>query len=251
MKTLLLDIENRPNLAWIWSLFKEYVDPNRLVEPKRTICFAAKWLEEPGVKFWSEYEDGRAAMVMAAQSLLSQADVVVTYNGNRHDLPALNREILTQRLTPPAPYKSVDLFRVVKRVFDFPSMKLDYVARELGLARKAETGGFELWERCIAGDPEAWAQMERYNVQDVRVLEELYYRLRAWTPALPAVTLYDGTDGERCPACNGTEIVRKGFAYTDLGKFQQYHCKDPSCGRWFRSGKRVAGIDLRPVAAGK
>ena len=83
----------------------------------------------------------------AAHDLLSEADVVVHYNGDKFDLPHLNREFVESGLGPPAPYASIDLLKTVKRKFRFPSNKLDYVVQKLRLGAKVSTGGYDLSAR--------------------------------------------------------------------------------------------------------
>ena len=41
-----------------------------------------------------------------------------------------------------------------------------------------ENEGHELWLKCMAGNANAWKVMKRYNIQDVRVTEKLYDKLR-------------------------------------------------------------------------
>lgn len=243
MRVLTLDIETSPNLAHVWSLWNQNVGLPQLLDASEVMCFAAKWLDEDDTTFSSGHRDGYGAMVHRAHELLSEADVVVTYNGDRFDLPHLNREFLRAGLTPPAPYASVDLLKEVKKTFRFQSNKLDHVAGQLELGGKVKHEGHELWVNCLRGDEEAWRQMETYNRHDVVLTEKLFDRLRPWLRSLPHPGLYDGNDLDGCPACNSGNLVRRGFAHTRLGSYQRYRCED--CGKWSRGGKRVAGVDLR------
>jgi hypothetical protein len=52
-----------------------------------------------------------------------------------------------------------------KSKFRFNSNKLDDIGHYLGLGRKINTGGFELWKGCLAGDMKAWDHMIKYNKQ--------------------------------------------------------------------------------------
>ncbi len=56
---------------------------------------------------------------------------------------------------PPAPFKEIDLLTVAKGRFRFVSNKLDYVAQQLGLGKKTEHSGHELWVQCMAGIPKS------------------------------------------------------------------------------------------------
>ena len=244
MKVLLIDIETSPNLGYVWSLWQQNVGLSQLVATTEMICFAAKWLGEDDVHFWSEHTHGKQTMVEAAWKLLNTADVVMHYNGKRFDVPHLNREFLAAGLTPPSPYKQIDLLSVVKKRFRFPSNKLQYVSTVLGLEGKVSHEGFDLWVKCMAGDAEAWARMETYNRQDVQLLEDVYEILLPWIPGAPNRHLFDGEGA--CPSCSSGPLVEDGFAYTKLSKFPQYRCQ--ACGSFFRSSRRVSGVTIQEAA---
>ena len=246
MKVLSIDIETAPNLAYVWSLWDQNVGLNQLVDTSEVLCFAARFVGQRRMHFHSTHADGKQAMIEAAWALLDEADVVMTYNGQSFDVPHLNREFLLAGLGPPSPFQQIDLYRVVRSRFKFASNKLAHVSVALGLDGKADTGGFDLWRRCMAGDPKAWRIMERYNRRDVVVLEELYEHLRPWVPSHPSVTLHDGTEG--CPSCGAgmAVLVKRGTRKTRVSSFQRYQCG--ACGSYSHSGKRVGSVDLRPAA---
>jgi hypothetical protein len=245
MRILSIDIETSPNLAHVWSLWNQNVGLNQLLEPSEMMCFAAKWMGEKDILFYSDrtQASGHAGMIDAAHTLLDESDVVMHYNGKRFDVPHLNREFVEAGLTPPSPFKQIDLYQVVKQRFKLPSNKLDYVARMLGLKGKVKHEGHTLWVKCMAGDPKAWRDMEKYNKQDVLLLEQLYHILRPWVPNHPSFAIFTGTDC--CPACGSTRLEKRGFAYTTVSKFQRFRCK--RCGKWSRGGKALSRVDIREV----
>ncbi|WP_432112770.1 ribonuclease H-like domain-containing protein [Streptomyces sp. S1] len=234
-----MDIETSPVVAHAWRLFKTSIAVNQIMEHPRTICLAATFLGERKVHFYSEFEHGPEEMFRQAHSLLSEADVVMHYNGDGFDLPRLNSEFLIAGLGPPAPYQSIDLLKVMRKHFGFPSNKLAYITDRLGLEGKVQHEGHGLWIKCMAGDPKAWARMRRYNVRDVRLLEDLYEKVRPWIKNHPHHGLYTG-DPDCCPNCGGVDLRREGYALTSMGRFQRYQCR--SCGTWSRSGRREFGV---------
>jgi DNA polymerase elongation subunit (family B) len=242
MRVLLIDIETSPNLGYVWSLWQQNVGLSQLVATTEMMCFAAKWLGDKGTMFWSAHEHGRQELVAAAHRLFDEADVVMHFNGKSFDVKHLNREFIEAGMAPPSPFKQIDLLLAVKKNFRFPSNKLQYVSTALGLAGKTEHEGFGLWTKCMAGDAKAWKLMEKYNRQDVVLLEELYEKLLPWVPALPNRHLY-GDSG--CPSCGSHDLRPNGFAYTNVSKFRQYRCG--SCGSFFRSSKREFGTELQAV----
>jgi DNA polymerase elongation subunit (family B)/predicted RNA-binding Zn-ribbon protein involved in translation (DUF1610 family) len=243
-RILSVDIETSPVVAHAWGLFKQNIGINQIIEHPRTICFAAKWMDQKKIHFYSEFEHGPDVMFHAAHRLLDEADVVMHYNGDRFDLPRLNTEFILAGLTPPSPSKSIDLLKVMRKNFAFPSNKLAYVSERLGLAGKVKHEGHDLWIKCLNGDPKSWAKMKKYNVQDVRLLEEIYELVRPWINSHPHHGLYSGTD-HVCPNCGGADLERRGFAATSVGRFQQYRCK--ACGSWSRDTRRESGVSTTQV----
>lgn len=243
MKILTIDIENSPNLAHVWGLWNNNVSLAQLMESQEVISFAAKWHGKKQVLFFSVHHDGKEAMLQAAHDLLSEADVVVHYNGKKFDIPHLNREFIENGMQPPAPFAQVDLLHVVKRQFRFPSNKLDYVAQTLGIGGKTAHTGHQLWVDCMAGKDTAWNMMRKYNKQDVVITEKLYDKLLPWISSHPAHALYNPSLEDTCPNCGSEDLKREGYAFTTVGKFQRFSCN--GCGKWSRSGKRVDGVDVR------
>lgn len=235
MKLLMLDIETSPNTAHIWGLRDQYISPEHLLESSYVLCWAAKWHGQKQVMFSSVNDTKPRIMLQRIHDLISEADAVVHYNGSRFDIPILNKEFLLHHLAPPAPYKQIDLLRVVRKEFRFPSNKLDYVAQRLGLGKKTPHEGYQLWVKCMNKDPAAWKVMEKYNKQDVVLLEKVYERLLPWIgKAHPNRNLYDG---KGCSVCGSHKLQKRGFSYTVTGTFQRYQCTD--CGSWSKDSKAV------------
>lgn len=245
MPTLIIDIETRPHLGYIWGLWDQNVGLSQLVETTEMLCFAAKWYGQKDIQFYSVHKDGKQGMLDAAHSLLDQAAVVVHFNGRSFDIPHINREFVTNGYSPPSPYAQVDLLKVVKKQFRFASNKLAYVTKTLGLQGKLDTGGFDLWLQVMAGDEKAWDKFARYNKQDVKVTEQAYVKLLPWIQGHPNINLFTGGNG--CPKCGSPDVQKRGFAYTPLGVFQQVRCN--KCGSWSRGKERIGGADLRPVTS--
>lgn len=235
MKILLLDIESSPNTAHVWGLWQQNVSINQLMESSYVLCYAAKWYGEKEVMFDSVHQSRPKTMLKGIHGLLNDADAVVHYNGTKFDIPTLNKEFLLHSFNPPSPYKQIDLLRVVRSNFRFPSNKLDYVAQRLNLGKKHEHEGHELWVKCMNGDKDAWKRMEKYNIQDVVLLENLYGHLLPWIKSHPNHNLF--SDGHVCPNCSSSSLQRRGTAISSTGTYQRYQCR--SCGTWSQSTKSI------------
>jgi len=234
-KILLIDIETSPNLAHVWGIWQQNVGLNQLLESSQTLCYAAKWLGEDDVEFNSIYSGSRKKMLKSIHKLLDEADAVIHYNGNKFDIPTLNKEFLLEGMPPPSPAKQIDLLQVAKKQFRFVSNKLDYVSQALGLGKKTAHMGHELWIRCMDKDKEAWELMEEYNKNDVVLLEKVYNRFLPWIKHHLNLSTHSGE--AVCPNCGGHHYQKRGFAYTSISKFQRYQCTD--CGFWFRGNKNL------------
>lgn len=235
MKILLLDIESSPNTAHVWGLWQQNVSINQLMESSYVLCYAAKWYGDKEVMFDSVHKSRPKTMLKGIHGLLNDADAVVHYNGTKFDIPTLNKEFLLHSFNPPSPYKQIDLLRVVRSNFRFPSNKLDYVAQRLNLGKKHEHEGHELWVKCMNGDKDAWKRMEKYNIQDVVLLENLYSHLLPWIKSHPNHNLF--SDGHVCPNCSSSSLQRRGTAISATGTYQRYQCR--SCGTWSQSTKSI------------
>lgn len=233
MKILLLDIETAPNKVYTWGLREQDVGINQIIESGYILCWSAKWFGNGPLIFDSVLKSSPKVMVGAMHKLLDEADVVVTYNGASFDLPTLNKEFLQFSIKPPAPYKHIDLYQVIKRTLRFQSNKLDYITQHLGLGSKIKHKGMELWDECMKKDESAWRVMERYNKRDVTLLEKLYVLLRPWIRNHPNHATYE--DAMVCPKCGSDHVQHRGTQVMAAKKYPRYQCRD--CGGWFRSNK--------------
>lgn len=235
-RILLLDIETAPNTAHVWGLWQQNVGLNQIQASSYVMCWAAKWLGESKVHFarvsYDEKGDvtGEREMLQGIWDMLDAADIVVHYNGKRFDIPTLNKAFLLHGFTPPAPYKQVDLLQVARRQFRFPSNKLEYVARALGIGGKVHHAGHGLWVACMANDDAAWRTMARYNRKDVTLLEKLYVRLLPWIQNHPNVGLW--ADGVVCTNCGSAKLQRRGVKHTAHQVYHRFQCQ--ACGTWMR-----------------
>lgn len=232
MRILILDIETAPNVVYAWGLFNQNIAINQIDKPGYTLCWAAKWMDSDKMEFGSIRKPGMLAKI---HRLLSEADAVVTYNGKKFDIPTLNKEFLLERMNPPAPYKHVDLYKVVRSTFRFASNKLDWICQQLELGKKLEHKGHELWVGCMEGNKADWKTMEEYNRQDVALLEEAYKIIRPWIYSHPSHGAADGI--ECCPKCGSESFQRRGTYLTTTHKYRRYKCGQ--CGGWFRGNKTI------------
>jgi DNA polymerase elongation subunit (family B)/predicted RNA-binding Zn-ribbon protein involved in translation (DUF1610 family) len=229
---LFLDIETMANAGYFWGLFNQNLSIDKIVKPGRTLCAAWKWGDNKKVDFAAEWEEEHYHdFLQCLHNMLDQADIVVTYNGKRFDIPTLYKEFVQHGLHPPAPFHHIDLYQTVRRQFRFASSKLDFVCQQLGLGSKVHNKGMQLWKDVDGGCPKAQRVMERYNKQDVVLLEKLYKHILPWIKNHPTVPLLDGrTDAPSCPSCGGHHLQERGYRTTKTRRYKRYQCQD--CGSW-------------------
>lgn len=209
------------------------------MEAGYTMCWAAKWHDERKTMFSAIWDNGKKQMLREVYKLLSEADVVIHYNGKNFDIPTLNKEFLSMGWGPPAPFQQIDLYRVARSQFKLASNKLDYVLRFLGLPGKIETKGMPLWTGCMNGDAPSQRLMERYNKGDVTKLEKVYLKVKPWIRNHPNYGLYKMSDKPICPNCGSNNLRKRGIYRTPTLTYQRHKCGD--CGTW--SKDRYTNMD--------
>lgn len=235
-KILLLDIETAPNKAYVWRFFKENVGANQIIEHSEMLSFACKWLGKKRIYYFDVQGRDEAKLLALLVGFLDEADVVVAHNGNRFDLPKVRGRCLAYEIPPPSPYFQIDTYRVAAKEFGFESNSLDYLCRVL-LNEQKDTHnkfpGFELWLQCLNGNKEAWKEMKLYNIDDLMKLERLYIRMRPYIRNHPSVAVREESDEVLCPKCGSGDSQKRGFYFTNSGKYQRYQCN--ACGGWHRT----------------
>ena len=239
MKIFFFDIETAPNVADVWSLFKTNVGINQIHKNGRMIMWAGKFKDDKEFITMNEIDHGRERMIEGLHAVLEEADVIVGHNGDRFDIRWANWEFLKAGLTPPDPSKTIDTLKVIRQRFYLPSYKLDYVCRQLGIGNKIPTTGHALWMKWENGDKAAKNRMIRYCINDVKLLQRLYYKIRPWIKGHPLMGLYDDKGRPACSNCGSIRVHKKGLAYTNAGIYQRYKCSD--CGTPLRSRTLVKG----------
>lgn len=239
-KILTLDIETAPIQANVWSLWKQNVGLNQIDQDWAILSYAAKWADSNEVEYRDTFaqrnqRDDRQ-LCKGLWKLLDKADIVIGQNHERFDIKKINARLIFHGLGPYSPIRTVDTMQVAKRTFGFTSKKLEYMTEALCRKyKKLKHGrfpGYELWAQYLARNAEARVEMREYNIQDVRATEELYFIMRPWIKGHPNVNLYTkGRVAEvACPNCGSTNLHRKGYRYTQLGKYPRYRCME--CGSW-------------------
>jgi hypothetical protein len=232
LKVLLYDIENTPNIGYVWGKWEQNVV--EFLEESYLLCFSYKWKGDKTTKVVSQLDFKNKKnyredylIVKRLHELFEEADILVAHNGNSFDYKVANMYFLRHGLPPINERKLVDTKLMAKSKFRFNSNKLDDLGNYLGLGRKINTGGFELWTGCMKWDIPSWKLMIRYNRQDVDLLEKVYDKLLPWCKHPTVVTTLRG-----CRICGSNKLEYRGWSYLDSGKTKKRRFKCKECGRW-------------------
>lgn len=238
-KILFYDIETAPILGNVWDIWQQNVGLNQIDRDWYILSFAAKWADKKEVMYFDQRKrrnlENDTYLLKKLWKLLDEADIVVGHNSNSFDNKKVNARFALAGMKPPSSYKKIDTKLVAKRHFKFTSNKLAYLTDKLCTKYKklshAKFAGFSLWRECLAGNPKAWEEMEKYNRYDVLSLEELYHILVAWDTSIN-FSVYN--DGEAICSCGSKKFQKNGYYYTKTGKFQRHRCV--KCGAEHKEG---------------
>jgi len=230
-KCLVLDIETSYIIAAVWGLRDQNVALNQILQDWKVMAFCAKWLGEKEYIYADTRKMSEKALLKNIWGLLDEADILITQNGQNFDSRKLNARFIEYGMKPPKPYRHLDTYKIAKAAAEFTSHKLEYLTAKLctkyrKLSHK-KFPGMTLWHECLKGNIKAWEEMKKYNIHDVLSTEELYLKLRGWTPnTAPSVSL------EGCVSCGNKSLERRGIDRTLKTAYQRLHCK--KCGKWQR-----------------
>lgn len=252
-KILIFDLETSPELGYVWGRFKQFLAPVQVEQRSYLLTWSAKWLGEKEV-LWDAIpnyrpspegkykEDDDLEVVTSIWRLLDECDVAVAHNGLRFDFPYLNSRFAYHGLGMPSPYKAVDTCKIAKKYFRFPANSLKELGIYLGIETPKLDTDFQLWIDCMHGLMGAWDYMVEYNKFDVKLLEEVYLRIRPYDKSHPNLGLYYEEDGQVRNPTTGAVVagpVDGKLAYTASSAFPIYQGED---GHVFRSSKRTKSV---------
>lgn len=233
-KILFLDIETKPALIYSFGIRDQHINHGQIAKDGGTICVGMKWSGERKVTVLSEWEHGYQTMLDGVHAAISECDAVCTYNGARFDMPKLMGNFLVAGMKPPPPPTQIDIYLAVRKM-GFICNKLAYVAPLLGLGDKLKHEGLPMWIRVMQGDEAAQRKMARYCAQDVRLLEQVYERVRPFVFNHPHMGT---TAALQCPSCGSNRTQSRGIRRTKASFITRCQCQ--GCGGWFDGGRRKA-----------
>lgn len=248
MRLLSLDIETTPALMWGYGMFNQNFGLPQVERKPEMLMWASHWYGDPlstTKAGWAEHSGDLEEL----WDRLDEATHVMGYNSNRFDLPWINAEF--KRLgvrggRPYSPVKKIDLMLQIRKNFRNLSNKLQFTSTHLlGFEGKKDENALSLWLEIHRGDERqaeaARRRMERYCIQDVRLLPKMYKDLLPWLTGIGANVYNDDLTG--CPNCGSDKLQRRGYATTAIGRRQRFLCT--KCNTWSQSARGGEFTDVR------
>lgn len=230
-KILYLDLESAPSVVVAFNRFKVNVSQEAVLrEGGWLISYAYKWQGDTEVQGNVLAPDEAlnaddSGLCLELWELVEQADAVVYHNGLNFDLPLLKARMMVNGLPPIRKVKSIDTLQIMKE-FKLNSNKLNSLGVQLGLGKKLDHEGLNLWVRCMEGDSEALQHMLAYNKVDIELLEELYNSVKMYSTRHPNLAVNLG-DKLRCNICCSDKVKPTGNTVsTNLSVFTEYVCEE-------------------------
>lgn len=239
-RVLFYDLETSLQLVTVFQLaHNDWIDPSAIVQERYVICASWSWegedevhsvsvLDSPKRYRKNPYDD--FYVMQKLHKVISSADCIVAHNGDQFDKKYVDTRMLYHGLAPLPPVTSVDTYKTAKSRFLFNSNKLNYLGTFLGLGEKIQTTP-GLWMRVLNGDSDAVLEMVEYNKQDVRLLKDVFYKLRPYMNNYMNRELFGGIG---CPRCGSTHVQSRGVHRAITRSYRRYQCQNPDCMGWFR-----------------
>jgi DNA polymerase elongation subunit (family B) len=233
IKRLFFDIEVSPNIGFFWNPgYNLTIDYNNIIHERAVICACYKWEHESKVQSLTWDKDKNDFQLLKKLvDLMLQADQIVAHNGDKFDQAWIRTRCLYHGIAIPPNFVSLDTLKEARYRFRFNSNRLDYIGKFLGLGKKSETGGFDLWKNItLYNNKKSLKQMVDYCKNDVLLLESIFKKMNPYVKTNLHISGENGT----CPECNSKKLHKQGTRMTASGtKYTRYQCND--CGKWHQS----------------
>jgi len=234
-KIIILDIETSPLLGWAWGKYEQTINKvdrdwfilsfsYKELDNKKTYCYSLADFKNYKKDRYNDHD-----LIKKLYEVLSDVDIIIGHNLDQFDMKKINSRFIFHGFNNPNTYKTIDTWKIAKKYFAFTSNKLNDLCQHFNIGKKVKHSGFDLWLDCIAGKKQAWDIMKKYNKVDVDINERLYKKMLPYITNHPNMGLYEGKE-IACPNCGSGNLIKRGFTYTKVNKYQRVYCKD--CGAW-------------------
>lgn len=198
--------------------------------------------KEDAVVVSVQYIGEQNIAVLSTDTRTYFADGYAMHNCRAFDLPVITRRFFHHGLGPVPKLHVVDTLTMAQETGIGLSNKLAYLTRGQDLAKSAHAKfpGMQLWMQYLGGNPEAYQEMQDYNIMDIQSNEVLLDRLKPYSNVyLPGQREAAELAGKPTCLCGSHDLQSRGYYSTRSGKYQRYQCN--SCGKWLSSRLTAKG----------
>lgn len=230
-----LDIETSYNLVSCWRPGSKISVPYTAIQKERgIICYTARDFITGEIFYstWDIVTQDDSIVIKDISKILSRADILITYNGKKFDVPWINGRALALGLPPLATtYTHLDLYPLLKKSVGLNSHKLDYISSLIGVGKKISTS-IKLWDDIIIRKKiDALEAMLDYNIQDVKLTADLFVASYDYLRLPSQIRNYiDLVKNNFCCGCCGEELIQRLQRPVESGRRSLYRCPIKSCG---------------------
>lgn len=198
------------------------------------LCCGWKWFGDKKVhvpaitdyKNWDRDPTDDSRLLRDFQKVMLQADIIITYNGKRFDVPYLYAKFLEHGIEIPPNIPHIDLYFTVKGNLALRSKSLANVSKHLKLKNEKTPVTGNAWKRAMTGHGPSIKYVVQHCIADVLLLEEAYLKLRPLVRMHPRVNGYGP-----CRHCGENKLQSRGYRVTAT-KYRQRKLQCTSCGAW-------------------
>ena len=164
-RILAYDLETTPLLGWTYATYEASI--LKIEQPSYILCFSYAWIDPSSDDFevrvvtlrdfalYRREPTNDREVVKVLHELLSEADYILTFNGDNFDSKVAATAFLRHGLTPNPPTKSIDVLKILRKHFKLNviagSNRLGDVAECLLGEGKVHHSGSALWFDVMAG----------------------------------------------------------------------------------------------------
>lgn len=216
---------------------KVNIDHSNIIKERAVICICWKWEGEKQIHSvtWDKNQNDKAALKEFVK-ILDEADEIVGHNMDRFDMAWVRTRCLYHGFEMIPKYLTVDTLKIARSKFRFNSNRLDYIAGFLQIGHKMKTD-FSLWKEVLLNnDEKALAYMVKYCKGDVKLLEQVYEKLKNHIEPKQNYAVLYGDDRGNCPECGSDRLQAQRTKTTPIGTIKRvyrcgsckkYHTKTP------------------------
>lgn len=236
------DIETSHDIveAFVQSGKPHTLNYGSIVEHGKIICICWNWEGEDEIHslHWDN-ENNDEQMIRKFVKELNTADEAVAHYGDNFDIKKFRARCIFHRIPAMSTYKTVDTWKMAKKIGKFPSNRLNDIGNYLGIGEKVETEK-GLWTKVRNREKGALEKMVYYCKGDIRLLKDVYTVLKGYSEAHTHVGAALGHERWTCPYCASGSVLICTTKYSRLGvPTTQMKCKKCKPNRYYNISASV------------